>query len=50
MDRTFTSVGVAGEFRPEQSRFGRIVVKLVPVSERSRSAQELATAARDLKS
>jgi hydrophobic/amphiphilic exporter-1 (mainly G- bacteria), HAE1 family len=48
VDRTFTSVGVAGEFRPEQSRFGRIVVKLVPVSERSRSAQELAAAARSL--
>lgn len=48
VDRTFTSVGVAGEARPEQSRFGRIVVKLVPVSERSRSAQELASDARAL--
>jgi hydrophobic/amphiphilic exporter-1 (mainly G- bacteria), HAE1 family len=46
VERTFTSVGAAGEFRPQQSRFGRIVVKLVPVSERTRSAQELATAAR----
>ncbi|MBI2941067.1 MAG: efflux RND transporter permease subunit [Chloroflexi bacterium] len=48
VQRTFTSVGVGGDNRPDQSRFGRIIVKLVPAPQRSQSAQELATEARRL--
>ena len=47
VDRIFTSVGVADANRPQQSRFGRIVVKLVPIAQRKQSAQALATVARD---
>lgn len=44
----FTSIGVGGQNRPDQPRYGRIIVKLVPSHERMRSADDLAAAAREL--
>lgn len=48
VERTFTSVGVAGENQPAQARYGRIVVKLVPPHNRTRSSVKLAGAAREI--
>lgn len=48
VQRTFTSVGVAGDNKPNQSRFGRMIVKLVPVQDRKLSSVQLADKARAL--
>src|SRR5690606_13081704 len=46
----FTSVGVGGDDRPDQSRYARIVVKLVPAHERAQSVAEIASKAREFAS